>query len=110
MPTGSRAGVPRPLTPLVGATFSAIAALILVVSAVTLVVPETPLSRIWDIKPKEYQQLLAIGSPVALGFLAIAVIAARLVMGSPLEAAFGVLIAALVLWWLLRPTVRAQFH
>jgi hypothetical protein len=131
----------RPFTtPVVAGSFATIATMLLMASAVTILWPETPLSRMWDLKPAEYRQLLGMGWPVAIGFLVVAVAAAftavgmfgrrrwawwlavagltvnglsdavRIVLGSPLEGAVGVLGAGLVLWWLLRPAVRAQFR
>jgi hypothetical protein len=128
------------MTPVIAGVLSALSSLILIVSAITIFAPKTPLSRMWDIKPAEYQQLLALGWPVGAGFLVIAAIAiltavgvfrrrrwgwalavlaiginclsdaARALLGSPVEGMAGVLAAGLVLWWLLRPAVRAQFH
>ena len=129
----------QPLTPVIAGVLSCVSAAIAATAAVTLLVPATPLSTIWSIKPAEYAELLALGPLVGVGFVALAVVAVtaawgaflrrrwawwlivvalavnalsdavRLVRGDVLEGAMGVVIAGAILWWMMRPAVRQAF-
>lgn len=127
------------LTPALLGWFFTFATLICALTSVTLFVPHGALTVIWRIKPAEYAQLLAFGPLLAWGFAALAAVMAlaawgsfrrglwgwrlgfsiimvnalgdltRLALGDWPGGTLGVLTAGLVLCWLARPAVRAQF-
>jgi hypothetical protein len=119
--------------------FFAVAALITMVAAFSLLAPDTPLDEIWRIKPREHQLLLAMGLLASIGFLLLAVSMAlasigcflrrkwawhlalviflangvgdgiRIITGEPLPGLVGVLVVGLVIFWLTREGVRRSF-
>ena len=129
----------RTATPLALGCFFALATLMTGVVSVTLFAPGGPLDAIWQIKPHEYQDLLLLRPTSSAGFailciamaatmigcfqrkrwglmLAITIFAinalgdaAHAFSGAWAEGAFGVAVAALILWWLTRHRVRALF-
>jgi len=108
-------------------------------AATTLLLPGTPLDRAWTLNPTAYKQLSPLGSKVGILFLLIAVALAvsgvgwfrrrlwgwrlavaiigtqvlgdivNLVRGDLLRGGTGVVIAGALLFYLLRPRVRAVF-
>jgi hypothetical protein len=138
-PVPARAGAPAPRTPVVAGVFFAISTLICLAAGASLLTPGGPLEWMWRIKPAEYRQMLAMGPLAGAGFLALALAmaaasagtfgrrrwgwrlamgifavnglgdAARIFTGAWTEGIFGVFMAALILWWLARPGVRAVF-
>ena len=126
-------------TPLLLAVFSAAAAVLLVVTGLSLLVPGGPLDAIWRVAESKHSLLLPYGGLVGAAFLLLAIIAvvasvgcyrrrrwgwaiavaalavngigdaAQIFAGRPVEGIFGVAIAAVILFWLTRKTVRDQF-
>jgi hypothetical protein len=109
-------------------------------SALTLFFPGTAIDQIWRINPDGHAQLLAAGPPAAAGMALLSVImlttawglfsrrrwawwtavavltvnaisdmTAAIVSHNP-QTLIGVPIAALVVWWMSRPNVRALFQ
>ena len=133
------AGGRQPLTPRLLGLFFAFATLMCGLAGATLLNPGGALDGIWQIKPDEHRQLLAMGPKVGLGFLALAFVmllasigtfrrrrwawplalaiftvnalgdAARIPMGAAAEGLIGIAATGLILWWLTRPKVRGQF-
>lgn len=129
----------KPLAPKVLGLFFALATFICLTAGISLLWPETPLSGIWAIKPREYRELLALAPWSGLGFTILAVLmattsfatfqrtkwgwrlaivifavngaadAARLVMGDVFEGAIGVVVAGAILVVLSRSSVRSVF-
>src|SRR5262249_55561288 len=130
---------PRAITPWALGAFFVFATLMTALTAATLFAPDTPLTAIWSVKPTDYEALRALAPASAFAFaalslamaatafgcllrkrwglmLALAIFsvnalgdAGRAFFGAPLEAALGVSIAGAIIWWLLRPRVRALF-
>ena len=105
----------------------------------SLIMPGGPLDAIWQWKPDEHRQLLALGPIVGAGFLALALVmaaasygafarrrwglrlamaifavnaladAARVPFGTVWEGAIGVAVTGIILWWLTRPKVSGAF-
>jgi hypothetical protein len=126
-------------TPLLLAVFSAAAAILLVVTGLSLLIPGGPLDVIWGMAENKRAFLLPYGGLVGPAFLLRAIVsvvasvgcyrrrrwgwwiavaalaangigdAAQTFAGRPFEGIFGVAIAALILFWLTRKTVRNQF-
>ena len=126
-------------TPLLLAVFSAAAAVLLVVTGLSLLFPGGPADVIWRAAESKHALLLPHGGLVGPAFLLLAVVsvvasvgcyrrrrwgwwiavaalaangigdAAQIFAGRPFEGIFGVAIAALILFWLTRKTVRHQF-
>ena len=137
--TNAESQARRPLTPAALSAFFAFATLMTAITAITLLAPGGPLDAIWVMKPREYQQLKAMGPWVCAGFVALSLAAAvgavglfrrrswgwrfavaafainglsdaaRIAFGAVLEGLIGVAVAGLVLAWLTRPRVRALF-
>jgi hypothetical protein len=126
-------------TPLLLAIFSGAAAVVLLISAVTLIAPGGPLDVIWRVAEDKHTTLLPYRHAVWPAFLVLAAAAAaasvgcyrrrrwgwwmvvaglvangvgdalQIFVGRPMEGIFGVVIAALLLVWLTRGSVRDQF-
>ncbi|MCG6859529.1 MAG: hypothetical protein LJE67_15835 [Salaquimonas sp.] len=131
-------GIERATPPMVGLFFT-FATLMTTAAAITLILPGGPLDAIWQIKPEQFPELKLHGSIVGAGFVLLALVCAATSVGSfmrrhwgwllavtiftvnfvadlmqailePALAAFaGPVVSALILWWLLRSGVRAQF-
>ena len=123
---------------LLGAFFTA-ATVVLIVSGISLVWPGTLLDRLWDVAYDKYAALLPYRFAVGPGFLALSVFSAiasvgcflrrdwgrrlavgifalnaagdagQILIGRVTEGAISVLIAALLVFWLTRPSVRRAF-
>jgi hypothetical protein len=63
----------RPTGILIIGLFLLVAPIILVVAAISLLVPETFLDQIWVVNETGYQQLLPVRGLVGIGFLALGV-------------------------------------
>lgn len=126
-------------TPLALAGFFAMATLVCLVTAVTLVLPHGPFSGIWGVKPAEYETMLALGRWIGGAFAALAGVMAaaawgcagrrrwgwalavgifalnmlsdlgRVVRGDLVDRATGIVVVGLILLWVLRAPVRAEF-
>jgi hypothetical protein len=109
------------------------------IAGVTILVPETALSGIWQIKPEEFTQLLAFRPWSGIGFLllscsmaiaawgcfhnkrwgwrlAVAIFTAhalgdvvQILAGGVVEGAIGITVVGAILLWLTRPQVKAEF-
>ena len=109
------------------------------VAATTLLLPGTPLDRVWTLNPTAHKQLSPLGSKVGILFLllavvlvvsgigwfqrrpwgwkfAVAIIATQIIgdiinllRGDWLRGGTGVIIAGALFFYLLRPRVRAAF-
>ena len=129
----------RKATPILLGAFFAFATAMCVLAGVTLLVPGAAAEHVWRIKPDEYHRLLQMGPGVGAGFLLLAFVmalaaygtfrrrlwgwrlalvifalnglgdAVRIPFGAAVEGAIGIAAAATILWWLLRPPVRALF-
>jgi hypothetical protein len=121
------------------AVFSAAAAMLLVVTGLSLLVPAGPLDAIWRVAESKHAILLPYGRLVGAGFLIMAIVAGaasvgcyrrrpwgwriavaalvvngigdagQILAGRVFEGVFGVAIAAAILFWLTRKGVREQF-
>lgn len=129
----------RPVTPYALAAFFAASTTLTLAAGTSLLTPGGPLDRIWAIKPAEHARLLAMGTWVGGGFLALSLAmaaaafgmfmrrrwghrlaaaiflvnglgdAARGLSGGLVEGVIGVAATAIILWWLTRPKVRRLF-
>jgi hypothetical protein len=129
----------QPMTPMVVGVFFAVATGITLVTATSLLLPGSILDTMWRIKPEEHEQLLRAAVPASMGFFALAVIMAiasvgvfrrrhwgwwlaiaifvtngigdaiRITLGAPAEGAVGVSVVVLILFWLIRRSVRELF-
>jgi hypothetical protein len=129
----------RPVTPYALAGFFALSTLLILAAGTSLLTPGGALDWIWTIKPAEHARLLAMGPVVGAGFLvlslamaaaaygtfsrrrwgyrlAVAIFlvnglgdAARGLSGGPAEGVIGVMVTAIILWWLSRSKVRRLF-
>jgi hypothetical protein len=119
--------------------FLILACLILVVAGISLFWPRTFWSQIWSFKEAEFQQMLSYRVLFGTGFWLLAIImgiaaigwfrrlrwgwvitlcifivngmsdAARMFTGSLLEGAIGVSVTAIIIYYLTRPAVKAEF-
>ncbi len=126
-------------TPSILGVFSAAALAILLIAGASLLWPRGPLDAIWALTPDKLAMLTPWRTPVGAGFLLLTIPAAmasygsfrrrrwawwilivgiavnglgdlgQLAFGRIVEGLIGVSVAALVLVWLTRPAVRAQF-
>jgi hypothetical protein len=131
--------VRRPATPIVAGVFFTIATGITAVKGLSLLLPGSVLDVMWRIKPEEHEQLLSSGVPASAGFFGLSAIMAitsigvflrrrwawwlaiivfvingigdaiRAALGAAVEGVVGVSAVALILFWLMRPGVRATF-
>ena len=130
----------RPVTPIAGGLFFAIAAILTAAAGVSLLAPNGALDVMWRIKPRDHETLLGMGPLVGFGFCGLSVAmaaasigcfaqhrwgwglaltifvvngladAARIPLGAPSEGVLGVTVAAIIVWWLTRPRVRDLFR
>jgi hypothetical protein len=128
----------RPLTPVLLTVFFLFGTVMTALAGASLLMPGA-LNWIWLRKPEEHRLLAALGPLVATGFIGLSVLMAltaygvwrrrrwgwalaaiifavnglsdlaRAVTGSLWEGLLGAAIAALILWWLFRPSVRELF-
>ena len=128
-----------PLTPVLLTLFFLFGTAMTAFAGASLAIPHGPLARIWRAKPDVYEQLLALGPLVAMGFFALSALMALTVFGVWRRRRWGwmlavgifivnaladaaraiadrewnglvaVAVVALILWWLLRRDVRAIF-
>ncbi len=122
------------------AVLMAVATLIAIAAAITLLVPGTPVDGIWAIKKGAYQQMLSFRWLAGTGFVVLAIATlcaaiglwrgrrlgwfvaiavfglnglsdlARAFSGDAVGGAIGVLIAAALVVYLTRPAVRARLR
>jgi hypothetical protein len=129
----------RPTGIFIIGLFLLVAPVILVVSAISLLVPRTFLDQIWVVNETGYQQLLPVRGFVGIGFLALGVVialagtgllkgrkwgwwlallvfaangigdAVRFRSGDFLGGSIGLVVVAVILFYLTRPKVRDFF-
>ncbi|MDP4150510.1 MAG: hypothetical protein Q8927_07505 [Bacteroidota bacterium] len=120
--------------------FLILACLILVVAGISLFWPQTFWSQIWSFKEEEFRQMLPYRVLFGSGFWLLAIVmgmaaigwfrrrrrgwlmtigifvvnglsdGARMFSGSVLEGAIGVSVTSIIIYYLTRPAVRAEFN
>jgi hypothetical protein len=129
----------RAVTPVALGVFFTLSTLICAAVSATLLAPNTPLDAMWALKPAAHQDLLLLRPASTAGFIVLTLAmasaawgcfgrkrwgrilalvifalnglgdAARALTGGLVEGLVGVAVAAVLLWWLTRPRVRALF-
>ncbi|MBZ5652720.1 MAG: hypothetical protein LAO18_19805 [Acidobacteriia bacterium] len=137
MPQDSPHKAPRGLTAV--ALFLLFGTAMASLAGITLIFPGTVLDRAWRLNPVAYAQLAPLGAPVGIVFLLLAALLAvaatgwwrrrrwgwvlavviiatqllgdfvNLLRGNVLRGAVGVAIASALLFYMVRPRVRAAF-
>jgi hypothetical protein len=130
----------RPISPILLGIFFSLAAVICALAGLSLLLPNSFLKGIWTFQSEKRAALLAVAPWSAIGllalvpvmalaakgtyqrrhwgwFLAISIFSlngandlARFVGGSPVEGGIGIIAVSIVLFWLTRPTIKAQFR
>ena len=139
MPWAEGSSGKRALTPVFTGVFFALATVICAAAGLSLMEPGSLLDWMWRIKPAEHEQLFRLGPIIVVGFLGLAVLmafaslgcfmrrrwgwilaiaiflvnglgdAARILWGAPVEGILGVVVVAVIIWWLTRTRVHALF-
>ncbi|MEZ5994758.1 MAG: hypothetical protein R3C25_03315 [Hyphomonadaceae bacterium] len=129
----------RPITPTALGVFFLLSTALTAAVAISLAAPGGALDAMWALKPGAHEQLLDLRPASTLGFAALSLAmaataygvarrrawgwrsalaifainglgdGARAATGAWAEGLLGAAIAAAILWWLMRPPVRALF-
>ena len=134
------AGDDTPLGFTAFGAFLCFATLMATLAAFLLLCPGTPLDRLWTLNPRAHRDLASLGPWISVAFLFLAALAAytallwfrrrraawrvavvgmvvqclgdaaNLLTGDTFRGGFGLAIASLLLFFLLRPRVRSAFQ